>query len=165
MWTHNTLCVRNKSWCNQRYWWWSTFGFHYAVVHVFALICGVLIREHLQDQDLICLYNSRSSEFYVLGPFHTMLAIQIFHNPLNRSSSFLFTLLFYSPLAFLRTAGIGGGAHREWRPPAGQQHSVCRLRSVRQRHTGGPQHRRRPQLLHAGPSEFSPLTSVQHLWF
>lgn len=102
----------------------------------------------------------QSSVFYVLGPFHTMLAIEIFHSPLNRGSSFLLTLLFYSPLAFLMNPGIRGGAHRERRLPAGQQHSVCRLRSVRQRHPGGPQHRLRPQLLHAGPGEFTPLIKL-----
>lgn len=50
-------------------------------------------------------------------------------------------------------SGIGGGAHRERRPAAGSQHCVCWLHAVRQRHPGGYQHRRRPQLLHVGPCE------------
>lgn len=60
-------------------------------------------------------------------------------------------------------SGIRGGAHWERCAAAREEYRLCRLRPVRQRHPGGPQHRRRAQLLHAGPSEYIILTSVDEL--
>lgn len=78
----------------------------------------------------------------------------LFQPPCQEKNTFRsFTALFSLPLGLWLLSGYRRGAHRQRRSPAGQQHCVCRLRSVRQRHPGGPQHRLRPQLLHAGPGE------------
>lgn len=56
--------------------------------------------------------------------------------------------------SLLWCSDLRGGAHRERRPAAGQQHRVRRLRPLWQRHPGGPQHGRRGQLLHARSCEY-----------
>lgn len=107
-----------------------------------------------------------------MGPFGTMLLIETLHTNRcswvsvgNWSPVHVFFFIGSPPHSPFIVSGIGWGAHRERCPPAGKQHSVCRLRSVRQCHAGGPQHRHRPQLLHVGPCKFFTLQlNVSEIW-